>query len=185
MSFTQLQQTLITEAREQAEATKERYRQEVEKEENRIKERAKEVEEDIIDQARAEGERQVKSLHQEAQLAARADILRVKQEELNKTTRNAVDTIMSWDENKVKSLIKTLLAQLPEGKGSVTAGEKHQEVVSREAEKKGLKIKDKTVSGDGGFVYSDAEVEVNALVNELVKNVFARHRAEIAKILFE
>lgn len=185
MSFAQLQQTLVDEARQQAEVVKERYRREVEKEENRIKERAKEVEESIIDQAKAEGERRAKSLHQEAQLAARADILRVKQEELDKTAQAAMDAIMSWDENKTKSLIKALFEQLPEGKGSVTPGEKHQEIVSRAAEKKGFKVKDKTVAGEGGFVYSDSDIEVNVLVSELVKNMFARHRTEIAKVLFE
>lgn len=185
MSFAQLQQAITGEARRQMDELKERYRQEVEKEENRIKERAQEVEEDIIDQAGAEGERRAKSLHQEAQLAARADILRAKQDGLDKTTQAAAVAVLSWDKSRTASLIKSLMKQLPEEKGKITPGEKHVELVRREAERLGHKVLDKTVAGDGGFLYSGREVEMNMLVSELVKNVFARHRTEIAKVLFE
>ncbi len=186
MSFAELQQTLTENARRQIDGLKESYRRQMEQEEQRIKDQARAVEESVIDNAQKEAARQASRLHQEAQLKSRAEVLRVKREELDKVIEETKRQLLSGDKNRAAKLIKGLMSQLPEEEGgTVTPGDEHAELVQREAVKRGFKMSPQTIPGEGGFLFSSRDFEVNMLVGELVKNTFTRHRTEIAKILFE
>lgn len=184
MSFAELQQAILDEAKKQADAVEGKYRQELNREEERIKTRVAKMEEEIIAAAESEGERQYRRLHQEAQLMARAEILRAKQRELKQTAQETAQEILAWGEEESTELIKKLMASVPKEKGTITAGEKHEPIIKKEAEKRGLKMTSATVADDGGFVYRSKKIELNLLVNHLVEGLFGRNRAVIAKELF-
>ena len=184
MSFEQLQQAILDEAKKQIDEINNRYEREFEGEENRIKARAKRAEEEIIVRSEKEGQMEAQRLHQSAQLAARAEILRAKQAELDKVLARAQTTIIEWDKEQIRLLIGLLFKLVPEKEGVVIAGSAHAEIVRELAKEKGLKVEDQTIENDGGFVFKGDRTELNATVSHLLKQLFEHERAEIAKVLF-
>ena len=167
MSFDKLKQALLDEATKQADVINDGYRRDLLREEERIKKIAVQVKDDILNDAQEEGVRQAKQLHQEAQLQARANILREKQKELEITVKLATEKILAWETSEAEAMIRALMKLVPKQEGKIVAGEKHKEIVVREAKKNNLKVLDKVIKNDGGFVYKGAEIEQNLLISYL------------------
>jgi vacuolar-type H+-ATPase subunit E/Vma4 len=184
VSFDKLKQALLDEAKKQADTISDGHRRDLLREEERIKKHAVQIKESIIYNAQEEGIRQAKRLHQEAQLQARANILREKQKELDITIKQATEKILAWDSGEAEAIIKDLMSLVPEQEGKIVAGEKHKEIVVKEAKKKNLSVSDEVIKDDGGFVYKGKEIEQNLLISYLVQSLFERHRADIARVLF-
>lgn len=184
MSFDKLKQALLDEATKQADTINNGYRRDLLREEERIKKNAVQIKESIINDAQEEGMRQAKQLHQEAQLQARADILREKQKELAITVKQAIGEILAWDSSKAKVMIAALMSLVPRQEGEIIATDMHRKIVMKEAKKNNLPVSDEVIGDDGGFVYRGKEIEQNLLINYLVQSLFERHRADIARVLF-
>jgi len=137
------------------------------------------IEEEIIEHAQLDGTRQAQRLHQDAQLSAKADILHVKQEELETTEQNVVQVIMAWDAPKTKALLEALMGLLPDEGGSVTAGDVHKEQVGSLAKLRGLTVQDDIVATDGGFVYHSKRTELDLTVRHLVRRLFISRQKTI------
>ena len=184
VSFDKLKQALLDEAVKQSDAIGDGYRRDLLREEERIKKHAIQIKEGIISDAQEEGVRQAKRLHQEAQLRARADILREKQKELDTTIKQAIQEILDWDSSKTKVMIRDLMSLVPTQEGEIIAADMHWEIVVKEAKRKSLSVSDEGIKNDGGFVYRGKEIEQNLLISYLVRSLFERHRADIARVLF-
>jgi|GEM_PF-3428581 V/A-type H+/Na+-transporting ATPase subunit E len=184
MSFDQLQQAILDEAKQQIDEINNRYEKELSTEEERIKQRAQGIEEEIVSRTEKEGQMEAQRLHQSAQLEARADVLAAKQSELDKVLANASAEIIAWDKTQTKSLITSLFELVPETEGTITAGSAHEEIVKELAEKKGLKVNKKVIENEGGFIFKGDKSELNATISHLLKQLFEGERSKIAKTLF-
>ncbi|MEX0649868.1 MAG: hypothetical protein WD200_02620 [Candidatus Andersenbacteria bacterium] len=180
MSFETLQEAILTEARERANQVASELRVHTESEKQRITERAKGIEEAIISQAEAEGAKQARRIRQEAELAGRALVLNAKQEELDATKAALVEELTTGDSKK---LLRSLLALVPKVPGTIVPGEKSADEL-RGLVKGDLKLADKPIRGQAGFVFRSKDSELNLTISQLADQLFIRHRATLAKILF-
>ncbi len=180
MSYESLKDALLTEAATQADEVAERFNDQLKSEQERIAQRAKGAEEEIIAQAEADGEVEASRLHQEHQLAAKANVLVAKQEELDATQAKVTEEILDWDDAATDDLLEHLLKLAPDG-AELTAGAKHADALKKAGAKN---ITSETISGDGGFIARAADEEVNLTIAHLVAQLFIRHRAVIAAQLF-
>ena len=185
MSFEQLQQAILDEAKQRIDKINTRYEKDFASEEDRIKTRAKGIEDRIITRSEKEGQMEAQRLHQSAQLNARAEILAAKQSELEEVLVNANKVIIEWDKEKVKSLISSLFKLVSEKEGVIIAGSAHEDVVREVASKKRLEVNKKVIVNEGGFIFKGDKIELNATVSYLLKQLFERERSEIAKVLFD
>lgn len=185
MSFEQLQQAILDDARQQIDKINNRYEQEFTSEEERIKTRAQAIEEKIITAAEKEGQMETQRLHQNAQLNARAAVLTAKQAELNKILAHTTTTIIEWDKEQVRLLVASLLKLVAKETGGVIiTGSAHAEVVRELAQEKGLKVNKQVIKKEGGFIFKGDRTELNATVSHLLKQLFDHERSAIAKVLF-
>jgi len=184
MSFDKLQQTIFDEAKKQIGSINDQADKTFASEEARIKEKAQAVEESIIGQAEKEGQQNAQRLHQSAQLKGRAQVLRAKQEELDEVLTKAYKEIVSWDKGDTTLLINALLDLVGKEKGVISPGTAHAEVVRGLATKRGFKVTERMIEEDGGFVLKSDKTEINLSVKHLLKQLYERNRAEIARVLF-
>lgn len=184
MSFEQLQQAILNEAKQQINQINNRYEKEFTSEEERIKNSAESIEEQIIAKAEQEGQMEAQRLHQSAQLNARAEILLAKQSELDKILKSANKAIIEWDKKQVETLIAALFKLVHEKEGRVVAGAAHEEIVRKLSKEKGLPVNKKVIQNEGGFIFKGDKTELNATIGHLLKQLFERERSEIAKVLF-
>lgn len=180
MSYEALQEALLKEAATQADEVSARFKEQLATEKKRITERAKAVEEEIIRQAEANGDTEASRLHQEHQLAAKANVLVAKQEELDATQEQVVQDILGWDDAETSKLLTHLLSLAPEG-AEITAGANHADALKKAGAKN---VSGDTIKDDGGFIARAADEEVNLTIRHLVAQLFIRHRAAIAAQLF-
>tara|TARA_Y100000310_G_C20592972_1_gene769032 strand:- start:471 stop:1013 length:543 start_codon:yes stop_codon:yes gene_type:complete len=180
VSYESLKDALLTEAATQADEVAARFNDQLKSEKERIAQRAKGAEEEIIAQAESLGEVEASRLHQEHQLAAKANVLVAKQEELDETQTKVVDEILAWDGAATGDLLTHLLKLAP-ADAELTAGAKHADALKKAGAKN---VASETISGDGGFIARAANEEVNLTIRHLVAQLFIRHRAAIAAQLF-
>ena len=181
MSFETLKKAILTEASQQVAAVEDRFAEQIAQKEGRIKERAKSQEEEIIRQAESEGETESRRLHQEHQLAAKANVLEAKQEELNTTRDEAIKQLLAQDAAATKELLESLLKFAP-ADATLIPGSEHADALKQVA--KQATVAEETVANDGGFIARSAKEEVNLTIRHLVQQLFIRHRADIAQKLF-
>jgi len=185
MSFEQLQQAILDEAKKQIGEINNRYDKEMSAEEDRIKTKAKELEEQIISQAEKDGQMEAQRLHQSAQLEARAQVLSVKQAELDQVLLEAKKVVLGWDKEQTRRLNKSLFELVPEKSGKIVPGAEHEDVVTELARQKGFTVSKKKLAGEGGFVFKGTKTELNATVGYLLKQLFEQERTQVAKVLFD
>jgi len=185
MSFAELQQAIFDEASTEADQVRARYEAQLAKEETRIKEEAQRVEDTIISAAKTEAEQQARRLHQVAQLDAKAKILMAKQEELEETKRLVVAAVLVWNKEQAESLIESLLKLVPAGAGELQVGEVHEDIVNKLVDERGdVKVSDRVLPKEGGFIFKGEDMELNVTVDRLVEQLFLKHRAKLAETLF-
>ncbi|PIT97719.1 MAG: hypothetical protein COT71_04525 [Candidatus Andersenbacteria bacterium CG10_big_fil_rev_8_21_14_0_10_54_11] len=184
MSFTKLQEALISQAEADLTLLRARYAAEYARTEDKITRRARQAEEQIIRSAEAAGEQEAQRLHQSAQLTARADILRAKQEEITAAREKTIQEILAWPAAEARAFIAALLDRIPVQEGIVTAGDAHAAIVRELASARGLAVADKEITDDGGFVFRNQRTELDATVRRLVTDLFRRRRAELASLLY-
>jgi len=180
VSYESLKKALLSEAANQADEAAAEIQERLRSEEQRIAAKAKSAEEEIISQANADGVVAASRLHQEHQLAAKANVLNAKQEELDTTQDAVVNEILSWDESATTALLKHLLTLVPEG-ATITVGENHADALNKIGAKN---VEGTTIKNDGGLIASSEFAEVNLTIRHLVAQLFIRHRAVIAAQLF-
>lgn len=179
MSLEGLREAILAEARQQADKLTSEAENQVSSEEQRILQRAKEIEEAIIREGESEGTQRAQQLHQQTELAGRAHVLQAKEVEIEKTKQVVLDQIY---EQEPAPLIAALLKLVPDEGGTITAGEKHAAEVKKQASK--LNVAATTIPNEGGFVFEGKYTELNVTVSHLVDRIFKKHRAEIASVLF-
>lgn len=185
MSFETLQTAILEEARGRAASVMENWRDRTRTEEKRIRQSARELEEEIIRAAEARGSQEAKRLRQERVLEAKAFILRAKQEELEATQQAVTENILSWDEAKTRNLLEGLLMLLTDRTdGTLIPGSYHAELLKKLTDEQGIDCSEDVVNDDGGFIYRTPTSEFNVTIRNLVAQIFARHRAELAGRLF-
>jgi len=184
MSFENLKEAILAEAQGRVAQIEQEYGAKLAREETRIKQRAREQEEQIIRQAEARGEQERSRLHQERQLAAKARVLEAKQDELAKAQAAVTDRILQWEGAQQKELLTSLLALLPKEKGTITPGAQHKEALVKLVHSTKLSLDDTSLEGEGGFIYRTADTEINLTIAHLVERLFVTHRAELARHLF-
>lgn len=183
MSFETLKAAILKEATANAAATHARFAKQLSREEQRLKAEVRQIEEDIITQAEKKAEREVKRIHQEHQLQAKARVLEAKQEELLRTRDLVAQEILGWSDADTKQLLKSLLALAPND-GVVIAGSGHRDLLKELLKGTKLTLSDDTVADDGGCIVRSRETEINLTIRQLVAQLFTRHRAELAGRLF-
>ncbi len=185
MSFDSLKRNILKEAANKIREIKVQTEKQLRHEEKRITKLAQAIEEKILDQADAQAVQAGSKLHQERQLQAKADVLASKQSELEQTEQDTVNAILAWDDKQAKGLIKALLDKLPKQPGEIIPGEKHANIVRDLVSKQdNWQVSPDTIPQDGGLVFRDEKTEINLGVRHLVRQLFTRHRTEIAKHLF-
>ena len=182
MSFQGLQQALEQESADVIAKIKQRHEKRLKAEEARIKANARVLDEEIISAAEVEGTRAAKTLHQEHQLGAKAEVLEAKQAELAATKAALIKHINDWDDTEAEQLLKGLLKLLPGEAGTITAGEHHRDLLTKLV-KEPHQLNKTTVPG-GGFIFRTHNSEINLTIEHLVQQLFVRHRAAIAQTLF-
>lgn len=180
MSYETLKKTLLAAATAQAAALTKTYKQQAGLEEQRITDRARAIEEEIIQRASSEAEAAPRQLHQQYQLTAKANVLLAKQAELDATKEAVVQTIFGWDDATTEQLLRELLT-LASKDATITAGAVHVAMLK----KMGVKhIIADTIANEGGFIARTADEEANLTISHLVATLFTSHRAAIAARLF-
>ncbi|MEX1112735.1 MAG: hypothetical protein WEC84_04700 [Candidatus Andersenbacteria bacterium] len=180
MSFESLQEAILTEARQRASRVQAEISQRSEAEKQRITDRAMAMEEAIISEAQAEGEKQARRARQEAELSGRALVLNAKQEELDATKAALAEELTA---SNSKELLARLLSLVPKTAGTIVPGEKSADEL-RKLVKGDHKLAEKTLKGQAGFVFRSSDSELNLTIEHLVNQLFIKHRAALAKMLF-
>ena len=183
MSFEQLQDTILSQAKAKVEQIEQRYAKQRHDEEKRITEQARQAEESIIENAQVRGDRESARVQQERQLAAKSAVLEAKQKELAVAQEKAVERVLALSSEETEKLLKSLMQYVPKEKGVLVPGEKHREALE-EILPENVELSDEGIPEDGGFIYRSQQTEINLTVNNLIELVFERHRADLAKILF-
>lgn len=184
MSFTKLREALVNQAEADIASLRERSATEYAQAQQRITERAQQLEEDIIRAAETAGALEAQRLHQAAKHAARADILRTKQAEVEAVREDVIQHILGWPAAEAQRLIAALFELIPEQQGSITAGAVHAALVRKLAKQHGFSVAAAEIANDGGFLFRGERAELNATVRRLVHELFRRHRTELAAILY-
>lgn len=185
MSFDTLQSAILGEAKAEASRISEDLEKQRKDHETRIKNLAAMIEEKIITQANKEAEQKERRLQQEAEFIGRSHVLRAKQQELDTTREAFLQELLKLPEEQAEHFITALFTVVPKNlKGEVIAGEHHAALVKKVAKKHGVTVASDTLHGRGGFIVRTSESEINLTTDHLVKQLFARHRAELAKALF-
>lgn len=186
MSFAQLREALMAEAEEQAAQIRQRYDEQYAHEEARIKDRVRTREEQLITDAKEAATLEAKRQRQHAQLTARADVLRAKQAELERILQLLHQDILGWNERETTALLTALLELLPSDHkdGTLVAGSHHADLLRSLVKRHGYHVASDTLPDEGGFLYRGSDTEINLTLSYLVQQLFARHRARIAQILF-
>ncbi len=161
MSLSALKEKILLEAAADAEQiTREHDRVLQDKQERTVQE-LRALEEGIVADAKKEAERQVRIIHQQAELAGRSMILQAKQEELQ-ATKEAFLSLLTKCTNEEKKAIQSALQSLvPKGDGKIV----------------------EDASGIG-FVFQGDGIEMNLTRSHIVDELFRKYRAEIANELF-
>lgn len=183
MSFAQLQEEIFSAAAARGAELTAQYQRELKREEARIQEHARAIEETIIDRGRLSGKARAQRIHQSAQLAAKAQILAAKQAALAHVQAAVVQHILAWEGGPLERFISALLERVPAG-GVIVPGAAHEAVVRTLAEGRGLAVEGPALPDEGGFVWRGEKGELTATVSRLVADIFTRHRAQIARTLF-
>ncbi|OGY37229.1 MAG: hypothetical protein A3E36_01375 [Candidatus Andersenbacteria bacterium RIFCSPHIGHO2_12_FULL_45_11b] len=183
MSLSALKEAIVCEAAAQAEAIAKQAASAVQQEQQRTTKELRELEESIVQRARVEGERQARMIHQKAELAGRALILRAKQKEIASTKDAFVSYLAQLPDAQSKALYQELLNKLPGTSGEIIAGEKSKAIVEKLTTKHHA-ISKETLPDEGGFIFRSKHVEINSTFSYLAEKMFWNHRADIAKELF-
>jgi vacuolar-type H+-ATPase subunit E/Vma4 len=182
MSLTALKEAILSQATAQAHAIEKQSSVRVRQEQKKTTTALRDLEEGIVGQAREEGQRKTRTIHQQAELSGRALILNAKQEELEKTAEVFVEHLLNLSAKKSKALHESLIATLPETKGIIVAGEYSKDILT------GIKtvhaLSKETIPKEGGFIFKGKNVEINSTFSYLTKQIFADHKADIAHELF-
>ena len=185
MALKDLQQAILAKAQERARHISEREAEIFAKEEARIAAQARRIEEDIMNAAQTTADTQAAKIHQAARLEAKAEVLRAKQAELEQVKAEAVKSILGWKGDQLTMLLERCFRELNTNEGLIIPGEYHEDAVRKLAKKHHLKVSDKSISNEGGFIHRGEDSETNFTIHHLVEQIFHHHRAQIAKILFE
>lgn len=186
MSFEQLKQAIESAAVAEVQGIQAEGLAQRRREEGRIKQRARQLEERIIDAAEAQAARGAKQLHQEYQLDAKANILIAKQAELARLEVALAEHVLAQDSVTAERLLRHLLKLVPEDMaGEMLPGERHQTLLQKlAARRKKITLLEETVPDDGGFIFRNPQIELNLTVRHLVRQLCLRHRAALAQHLF-
>jgi V/A-type H+/Na+-transporting ATPase subunit E len=184
MSFENLREAILEEAKARAAQLQSDAGTRIAAEEDRIKKRAQALEEEITDQAEIRGQQEARRLHQDAGLRARAAVLDAKQQELEHTRRALVETIMNRDKADTTQLLTSLLRLVPDTDGTLVPGSIHRTLLEQLARKNKLTVARESIPGEGGFVFRGEEAEIDLTIGHLVRELFAKHRSDISRVLF-
>ena len=184
MSFNGLKKTILAEADLLAAEATASLSQRQKIAERRITTKAQELEEEIIRAGESAGEQEAKRLYQDSHLAAKAQVLTAKQQELDELREAVVDEILGWDATQTKAMLKALLEQLPEPGGTITAGATQADILAELADTYQLTINKRRIPNDGGFIWQSKLMEINLTVRYLTAQLFKRRRSDLAKLLF-
>ncbi len=184
MSFDKLQKAILTEAADEAAIVQERYKKLAQREKERITAQARDVEESILEEAKLAAEREASRLRQEHILTSKATVLAAKQDALNELEETLVHKLHQ-DQDMTSTLIRQLLAQLPSKAGTIVPGELHRDAIAKALQKNSkYKLSAEIIPNDGGLIYKNELTEINLSIRAIVRQVFTRHRAELAAALF-
>lgn len=183
MSFEQLQETILSQAKAKVEKIERRYAQQRHDEEKRITQQARQAEESIIEAAQVRGDREAARVQQERQLAAKSAVLEAKQKELAIAQEKAVERVLAQSSEETEELLKSLMQYVPKDKGVLIPGERHRAALEKILPGT-VELSEEEIPEDGGFIYRSRQTEINLTVRNLLNLVFERHRADLAKILF-
>ena len=182
MSLSKLQEHILEVAKQEADDVRATLAREYANQEARITAVARKIEETIIDTAQARALQEERRLHQQAELAGRAHVLRAKQDELATTERMTVERLMGLDEKHTKEMLTALISLLPKnGKGVIIPGALHEKLLGSLT--KDYKLDTHSLPDQGGFVYRDDSTEINLTITHLVARLFSMHKSEIATAL--
>lgn len=184
MSFDALAKAITTTAKTEAAAVTQRYAEQAAKEQQRITAAAQALEESILQEATSAGQLAATRSHQDQLLTTKADILAAKQQALTSVEQALVEQLLTQDDAATSTLVKALLALLPDTVGTIVAGERHAEAVAKAAAGSKHTVAQETIADDGGFIYHNDTTELNLTITELVHRVFTTHRATLAQTLF-
>lgn len=184
MSLEGLKQAIHQEVEQRTKAIEHRYETLMAQEQERLKNKAKQLEGEIIEQAQRQGQAELARAQQAARLAARADVLRVKQAELDRLKQAMVAQILAWPPAELHEFLASLLKPLLSQKGEVVAGEKHHRALHALSQQLNFTLSQQTIPAEGGFIYRTAYQEINLTIRQLVNFLFERHRAKMAQELF-
>lgn len=185
MSLEKLQQAIKEEAAAAEKAVVDSWQEKINQATSTITQKAKGLEEELVTTAREEGQRQARQIHQNNQLNAKAQILAAKQDELKNLQEQVVANILAWPEAESKNLLKNLLEKLPkDAAGTITAGSHHQDQLKSLVKGADLKLNEKTIKDDGGFVWHSSKQEMDLTLKNLVAGIVEQNKAKLATTLF-
>lgn len=185
MSLTKLQEKIIQDATAKAaEITKSFAAQKAEREE-KVRDAARKLEEDIIDQAQKEAEYISTRALQDAKMNMRSKILHDKQKQLDVLEQAFLQQLLDMPKEESKAMIEKLLKHVPKKeKGTIVAGEVSHHAVEKLCDSKEHTVAKEVIAGEGGFIFRGDKSEVDLTFTNLVRQVFLHHRSEIAHVLF-
>ncbi len=183
MSFDTLKEAILKEARAEAEQISSALNTQASEEKQRIADKARMIEEDVIAEAEHEADRRAKLVRQEAELGGRASVLQAKEQALTEAKEAFVKNVLEQDEAGIKDLLKKLLATVGYTSGTIVPGEVHLSQLKDVAG--AFDVDSESIPKEGGFIFRGEKVELNLTISHLADQLFQKHRAELAKMLFE
>lgn len=185
MSVDQLKIRILEDAKQEAQHIEAELRTQKREQEKRIEASARQIEEAILDKARAEAKSKSQQIKQANDLNAKAHVLLTKQTALDELAGDFQKKLLGLEGREIKTIIEVFMATIPGStQGEVIAGALQADVVKQAAKKYKLAISHETVAGEGGFLFRGHRHEYNFLTSHLVRQLFTRHRAKLAQALF-
>lgn len=184
MSFNRLQTRILDEARAQADSIAASFSTRKEQRQQEITAKIQALQENSTDAAKAAAVQQAQSIIQTTKLQSRAAILIAKQKELDSLEHKLREHLLALTPEETRKLLRSLLAHLPEGsQGEILAGDQHAKILASLSSTR--KIAKETLPQEGGFIYRGGQIELNLTISHLTRQLCLRHRAQLARLLWQ
>jgi len=186
MALDDIIQSILTEAKEEADKVKQQGIVDIEELKKDFAKRTEEEEKRILDQAQKAADRKVEQARFLAISQKKANLLSKKQEILDKVYGQALEQLSKLPVADYQKLVTSLIKQLEEKDGEILSvkGKESETKQALSHSGKPYQLATEIVDGKGGFIFRTKTMEIDNRFAVLIDQVRETTEMEVSKILF-
>lgn len=141
---------------------------------------------EIVDEAKRKANQKIQQMQFKLQSQFQLEVLKAKNDIINQAYEKAQKKLIGLSEKDYEELMLKLINQINLSEGELISVVGKEKSLKKALEKSGkkFKISDKTIEGDGGFIFQSNKLEINNTFSNLIANSKEQTILEVTKILF-